>query len=153
MIHFADMGEFVDDHEAIGEIQFGYCTEFIVSHPRADMRDSDVVRLRRRLERMGDCVLVISDMNVVKVHVHTNEPGKALQYALELGELDAIKIDNMFEERRERDAKMAQAAAAKAAGAAFITLNVWTGNDSAMRFYEKMGMKPQKIGMEAILEG
>ncbi len=108
-------GEFVDDHDAIGEIKFGYCTEFIVSHPRPDIRDSDVVRLRRRLERMGDCVLVISDMNVVKVHVHTNEPGKALQYALELGELDSIKIDNMMEERREREAKQAAEAAAKAA--------------------------------------
>ena len=108
-------GEFVDDHDAIGEITFGYCTEFIVSHPRPDMRESDVVRLRRRLERMGDCVLVISDMNVVKVHVHTNEPGKALQYALELGELDSIKIDNMMEERREREAKQAAEAAAKAA--------------------------------------
>ena len=108
-------GEFVDDHDAIGEITFGYCAEFIITHPREDMRDSDVVRLRRRLERMGDCVLVISDMNVVKVHVHTNEPGKALQYALELGELDAIKIDNMMEERREREAKQAAEAAAKAA--------------------------------------
>lgn len=108
-------GEFVDDHDAIGEIQFGYCTEFIVTHPREDMTNADVVRLRKRLERMGDCVLVISDMNVVKVHVHTNEPGKALQYALELGELDAIKIDNMFEERREREAKQAAEAAAKAA--------------------------------------
>ncbi len=108
-------GEFVDDHDAIDEIKFGYCTEFIVSHPRPDMRDSDVVRLRRRLERLGDCVLVIADMNVVKVHVHTNEPGKALQYALELGELDAIKIDNMMEERREREAKQAEEAAAKAA--------------------------------------
>ena len=56
------------------------------------MRDSDVVRLRKRLEKLGDCVLVISDLSVVKVHVHTNDPGKALQYALELGELDAIKI-------------------------------------------------------------
>ena len=108
-------GEYVDDHDAIGEIKFGYCTEFIVSHPREDMRESDVVRLRRRLERMGDCVLVISDMNVVKVHVHTNEPGKALQYALELGELDSIKIDNMMEERREREAKQAEEAAKKAA--------------------------------------
>ena len=108
-------GEFVDDHEAIEEIKFGYCTEFIVSHPRPDMKESEVVRLRRRLERIGDCVLVIADMNVVKVHVHTNEPGKALQYALELGELDSIKIDNMFEERRERDAKLAEEAAAKAA--------------------------------------
>jgi len=108
-------GEFVDDHDAIGEIKFRYCTEFIVSHPRADMTNADVVRLRKRLERMGDCVLVISDMNVVKVHVHTNEPGKALQYALELGELDSIKIDNMMEERREREAMQAAEAAKKAA--------------------------------------
>ena len=106
-------GEFVDDHESLEEITFGYCTEFIVSHPRPEMRDSDVVRLRKRLERLGDCVLVISDLSVVKVHVHTNDPGKALQYALELGELDAIKIDNMFEEHRERMAKLAAEEAAR----------------------------------------
>lgn len=55
---------------------------------------------------------MIGDLEVIKVHVHTNDPGKALQMALELGELDAIKIDNMLEEHRERQAKMeAQAAA------------------------------------------
>ena len=97
-------GEFVDDHDSLEEITFGYCTEFIVTHPREDMKDSEVERLRKRLERIGDCVLVISDMSVVKVHVHTNEPGKALQYALELGELDSIKIDNMMEEFRARQA-------------------------------------------------
>ena len=100
-------GEFVDDHESmeLEDIQYAYCTEFIVSHPRPDMKDSEVARLRRRLEKIGDCVLVIGDLEVVKVHVHTNEPGKALQMALELGELDAIKIDNMLEEARERKAK------------------------------------------------
>ena len=108
-------GEFVDEHGSlrVEDIEFGYCTEFIVSHPRPDMKESEVVHLRKRLERIGDCVLVISDLSVVKVHVHTNEPGKALQYALELGELDAIKIDNMFEEAREREEKMAQAAEEK----------------------------------------
>ncbi|MBQ3079614.1 MAG: DAK2 domain-containing protein [Clostridia bacterium] len=95
-------GDYVDDHEALEDITFGYCTEFIVSHPRPDLKNADVTRLRKRLERIGDCVLVISDMSVVKVHVHTNDPGKALQMALELGELDAIKIDNMMEEHRER---------------------------------------------------
>lgn len=95
-------GEFVDDHAALGEITFGYCTEFIVAHPRSDMRESEVVRLRKRLERIGDCVLVISDLSVVKVHLHTDDPGKALQMALELGELDSIKIDNMREEARVR---------------------------------------------------
>ncbi|MBQ5770551.1 MAG: DAK2 domain-containing protein, partial [Clostridia bacterium] len=95
-------GDFVDDHESLEDITFGYCTEFIVSHPRPEVKDADVTRLRRRLERIGDCVLVISDLSVIKVHVHTNDPGKALQMALELGELDAIKIDNMLEEHRER---------------------------------------------------
>jgi DAK2 domain fusion protein YloV len=105
-------GEFVDDHESLEEITFAYCTEFIVSHPKPEVKDSDVARLRKRLERIGDCVLVIGDLEVVKVHVHTNDPGKALQMALELGELDAIKIDNMLEEHRERQAKLeAQAAA------------------------------------------
>ena len=98
-------GEFIDDHESLGEIQYAYCTEFIVSHPKPSLKDSEVARLRKRLERIGDCVLVVGDLEVVKVHVHTNEPGRALQMALELGELDAIKIDNMLEEFRERMAK------------------------------------------------
>ena len=110
-------GEFVDDHGDLSpdQIKYGYCTEFIVSHPRPDMKESEVVRLRKRLEKIGDCVLVISDLSVVKVHVHTNDPGKAIQYALELGELDALKIDNMFEEARERQAKRQEAEEAKKA--------------------------------------
>ena len=110
-------GDYVDDHGdlRVEDITFGYCTEFIVSHPRPDMKEGEVVRLRKRLEKIGDCVLVISDLSVVKVHVHTNDPGKAMQYALELGELDAIKVDNMFEEAREREAKRQAAAEAEAA--------------------------------------
>ena len=108
-------GDFVDNHEALGEITFGYCTEFIVSHPRPDLKPTDVTRLRRRLERIGDCVLVISDLSVVKVHVHTNDPGKAIQMALELGELDAIKIDNMLEEHRQRVQKQEAAREAEKA--------------------------------------
>lgn len=104
-------GEFIDDHADIpvDQIKYGYCTEFIVSRPRPDMKEEEVVKLRKRLERIGDCVLVISDMSVVKVHVHTNDPGKAMQYALELGELDSIKVDNMLEEAREREQKRAAA--------------------------------------------
>ena len=110
-------GAYVDEHDeydSVEDIVYGYCTEFIVSHPRPDMRESEVVRLRKRLEKIGDCVLVISDLSVVKVHVHTDDPGKALQMALELGELDAIKIDNMREEARERQEKR-EAALAEAA--------------------------------------
>ena len=119
-------GEFTDEHEdydSLESITYGYCTEFIVSHPRPDMQESEVVRLRKRLERIGDCVLVIGDMEVVKVHVHTDEPGKALQMALELGELDAIKIDNMREEYRERQAKKeAEAAKLKPFGMVAVAL-------------------------------
>ena len=98
-------GEFVDDHESLEEIHFAYCTEFLVSHPKPDMKESDVTRLRERLERIGDCVVVVSDMSIVKVHVHTNDPGRALQMALELGELDSIKIVNQVDEIRARMAK------------------------------------------------
>ena len=79
------------------------------------MKDTEVARLRRRLERIGDCVVVVGDLEIVKVHVHTNEPGKALQMALELGELDNIKIDNMLEEFRERQAERERQAAEAAA--------------------------------------
>ncbi len=98
-------GDFVDDHAALEEITFGYCTEFIVSHPNEDCTDAAVTRFRNRLEKIGDCVVVVSDGEVVKVHVHTNDPGKAIQMGLALGELDAIKVDNMMEEFRERMAK------------------------------------------------
>ncbi|MBO4884152.1 MAG: DAK2 domain-containing protein [Clostridia bacterium] len=108
-------GDYVDDHSKLEEITFAYCTEFIVSHPRPDMKDSEVARLRKRLERIGDCVVVVGDLEIVKVHVHTNEPGKALQMALELGELDNIKIDNMLEEFRERQAEREKQAAEAAA--------------------------------------
>ena len=103
--------EFVDDHEALEEINFGYCTEFIVIHPKEDLSNNDVNRLRKRLERIGDCVFVVSDLTIVKVHVHTNDPGRALQMGLELGELDAIKVDNMFEEQREVAKRKAEAKA------------------------------------------
>ena len=111
-------GDFVDDHSKLEEITFAYCTEFIVSHPRPDMKDSEVARLRRRLERIGDSVVVVGDLEIVKVHVHTNEPGKAIQMALELGELDRIKIDNMLEEFRERKARQEADEAARAAAEA-----------------------------------
>ena len=128
-------GEYNDDHGdlSVEDIEFGYCTEFIVSHPNPDMKDSDVVRLRKRLEKIGDCVLVISDLSVVKVHVHTNEPGKALQYALELGELDAIKIDNMFEEAREREAKRAEAEAAKQKEYGIVAVALGEGLDGIFK--------------------
>ena len=105
--------EFEEDHDSLEEIKFKYCTEFIIQEMNPGVTEDDVNRFRTRLTRIGDCVVVVGDFSLVKVHVHTNEPGKALQYACELGELVNLKIDNMAEERRERlrQAEEAQKAA------------------------------------------
>ena len=62
--------------------------------------EADIDRFRENLMTIGDCVLVIGDLNMVKVHVHSNEPGVVLTYALELGEIDRVKIENMLEQNR-----------------------------------------------------
>ncbi|MBE5782468.1 MAG: DAK2 domain-containing protein [Clostridiales bacterium] len=102
--------EFVDDHDAMEEITFAYCTEFLIQYLKAGVNDNDIDVFRRRLNRIGDCVLVVGDLELVKVHVHTNDPGKALQYGLELGELVNLKIENMVEQRRENLRKKAEQA-------------------------------------------
>ena len=94
--------EFEDDHDSLEEIKFKYCTEFIIQEMNEGVTEDDINKFRTRLTRIGDCVVVVGDFSLVKVHVHTNEPGKALNYACELGEMVNLKIDNMAEERRER---------------------------------------------------
>ena len=89
----------------LGEIQYAYCTEFFVVNLKKSTTLSDIDHLRERLMRIGDSVICIGDLELVKVHVHTNEPGKALTYALELGELDRPKIENMLEQNRQLRAK------------------------------------------------
>lgn len=96
---------FVDDHDSLEEITFAYCTEFIIQNLKPEVTTTQIDSFRRRLSRMGDCVLVIGDLGLVKVHVHTNNPGKALEFGLELGELVSLKIENMVEQRRERLAR------------------------------------------------
>lgn len=95
--------EFLDDHDNLGEISFAYCTEFLIQNMPPETRDADIVSFRRKLNRIGDCVLVVGDQTLVKVHVHTNDPGKALQYAAALGEMVNIKIDNMLQQRRDTE--------------------------------------------------
>ncbi len=73
------------------EINFTYCTEFIIDRSGA----GNPADLRAFLETIGDCVVVVDDDEIVKVHVHTNNPGQAIEKALELGSLDRIKIENM----------------------------------------------------------
>ena len=95
---------FEDDHDAMGEIKFAYCTEFLIQNLYPDILEEDIDSFRRRLNRIGDCVLVVGDLSLVKVHVHTNEPGKALEYGLSLGELVNLKIENMVQQRRDNQA-------------------------------------------------
>ena len=90
----------------LGEIEFAYCTEFFVINLKKSTTLADIERLKEKLMRIGDSVICIGDLDFVKVHVHTNTPGRALSYALELGELDRIKIENMLEENRQVRAKM-----------------------------------------------
>ncbi len=88
------------NYNDLAEIEFGYCTEFFVINIKKKTTEADIDRFRESLMTIGDSVLVIGDLNMVKVHVHTNEPGVALTYALELGEIDKIKIENMLEQNR-----------------------------------------------------
>lgn len=86
-----------DDHE---NINFSYCTEYFIIHLRTKVTIADIDKLRDFLMTVGDCVLVIGDLELVKVHVHTNRPDLALKAALKLGELDSLKIENMVEQNR-----------------------------------------------------
>ena len=102
--------EFGDNSDIInldlGDIQFAYCTEFFVINLKQMTTLADIDKLKEKLMGIGDSVICIGDLELVKVHVHTNTPGVALTYALELGELDRIKIENMLEENRELKKKL-----------------------------------------------
>ncbi len=90
----------------LGDIEFAYCTEFFIVHLKQVTTLADIAKLKERLMQIGDSVICIGDLELVKVHVHTNMPGVALSYALEFGELDRIKIENMLEENRALKAKL-----------------------------------------------
>ncbi len=90
----------------LGDIEFAYCTEFFIIHLKQMTTLADIDKLKEKLMGIGDSVICIGDLELVKVHVHTNTPGIALTYALELGELDRLKIENMLEENRALKAKL-----------------------------------------------
>ena len=83
------------------DIKFGYCTEFIINVEK-NYDEAEEQHLKAYLESIGDSIVVVSDDDVVKVHVHTNDPGLAIQKALTYGSLSRMKIDNMREEHQER---------------------------------------------------
>ena len=97
--------EFEDNHDDLGELTFKYCTEFVIQNMNEGVTEDDINKFRTRLGRIGDCVVCVGDFEFVKVHVHTNDPGKAIQWACAMGDLVNLKIDNMAEERKERMAK------------------------------------------------
>lgn len=94
------------DLEALDDIEFGYCTEFFIIHLDESFSEADLDKLREKLMKIGDSVVVAYDSDFIKIHVHSNCPGKILQLALRLGEIDRIKIENMREQNRELLANM-----------------------------------------------
>ena len=95
------------------DITFGYCTEFIIMLEKEYTMDTEL-EFKAYLESIGDSIVVVSDDEIVKVHVHTNDPGLAIQRALTYGSLTNMKIDNMREEHQEKVIKEAEKQAALA---------------------------------------
>lgn len=93
--------------ETQAEIKFGYCTEFMILLEKEYTEETEH-ELKEFLEAIGDSIVVVSDDEIVKVHVHTNDPGKAISKALTYGSLTKMKIDNMREEHQEKLIKDAQ---------------------------------------------
>ena len=89
------------------EIKFGYCSEFLIEKEKS-AKEKDPLKLRAYLESIGDCVVVVDDNDIIKVHVHSNCPGDVIQSALKYGQLINIKIDNMrYQHRNAEEGKKA----------------------------------------------
>lgn len=93
--------------QAEADIKFGYCTEFIIVLNK-EFTAEDEVDFKAYLSSLGDSIVCVADDEVVKIHVHTNDPGLAIQRALTYGSLSRIKIDNMREEHQEKLIKDAE---------------------------------------------
>ena len=137
--------------EATADIKFGYCTEFIILTDR-EFTEKDEQEFKAYLESIGDSIVCVADYDVVKTHVHTNDPGLAIQKALTYGQLSRMKIDNMREEHQEKlikDAeKMARAQEEKkkkepAKPMGFITVSIGDGLNDIFR----------ELGADYIIEG
>ena len=103
--------------QAEADIRFGYCTEFIIMTEQ-EFSEQDEETFKAYLESIGDSIVCVADEDVVKVHVHTNDPGLAIQKALTYGQLSRMKIDNMREEHQEKLIRDAEKIAAEQAEAA-----------------------------------
>lgn len=98
--------------QAETDIKFGYCTEFIIMTEK-EFTDKDEAEFKGYLESIGDSIVCVADDDIVKIHVHTNDPGLAIQKALTYGQLSRMKIDNMREEHQEKLIRDAEKVAAQ----------------------------------------
>ena len=137
--------------QAETEIKFGYCTEFIIMLEK-EFTAKDVTEFKAYLESIGDSIVCVADDDIVKIHVHTNDPGLAIQRALTYGQLSRMKIDNMREEHQERLIKDAEKLAAQQAEAkkaeprkevGFIAVSIGEGMNEIFR----------ELGADYIIEG
>ncbi len=137
--------------ETEAEIKFGYCTEFIIVLNKP-MSDREELEFKAFLESIGDSIVVVADDEVTKTHVHTNDPGLAIQRALTYGSLSKIKIDNMREEHEEKLLKEAEQQAIAAAEAkaseprkemGFVAVSIGEGMNEIFR----------GLGVDYIIEG
>ena len=140
-----------NDNISTADIKFGYCTEFIIMVEKHYDMDEEL-KFKAYLESIGDSIVVVSDEDIVKVHVHTNDPGLAIQKALTYGSLTKMKIDNMREEHNERviqGASQAQPVEEKPAEKAprkpfgFVTVSIGEGLNEIFK----------GIGADYIIEG
>lgn len=127
--------------QAETEIKFGYCTEFIIMLEK-EFTAKDETEFKAYLESIGDSIVCVADDDIVKIHVHTNDPGLAIQKALTYGQLSRMKIDNMREEHQERLIKDAEKLAAQQAEAkkaeprkevGFIAVSIGEGMNEIFR--------------------
>ena len=136
--------------ETTAEIKFGYCTEFIIMTEK-EFTDKDEKEFKTFLESIGDSIVCVADDEIVKIHVHTNDPGLAIQKALTYGQLTRMKIDNMREEHEEkliREAeKLAEEQKAKAKEEqkefGFIAVSIGEGLNEIFK----------ELGVDYIIEG
>ena len=141
--------------QAEADIKFGYCTEFIIMTDKP-FTSKDETEFKGYLESIGDSIVCVADDDIVKVHVHTNDPGLAIQKALTYGQLSRMKIDNMREEHQEKLIRDAEKTAAQQAQAAelkkkkearkavgFITVSIGEGMNEIFR----------ELGVDYIIEG
>lgn len=137
--------------QAQADIKFGYCTEFIIMTEK-EFTEKDETEFKAYLESIGDSIVCVADDDIVKIHVHTNDPGLAIQKALTYGQLSRMKIDNMREEHQEKLIKEAEKLAAEQKAAApkeprksvgFIAVSIGSGMNEIFK----------ELGVDYIIEG